>query len=211
MAMKKILLLSLLVVFVFTSTSVYAAEKYALGNSNLAVKVDYISFTEDAFDKLDIKDGVYIGLESYGMTIVPNLYVGLEAGWAGTKNDNKVNLLGYSYDTETKVEYVPIELNLKYAINASPAWIFALGAGVSYNWLEIQQDVGDKEEDTSDWVFGGQVFADITYKIYNQWFIGINGKYQFTDDLELNALGEDIETNTHADNWRVGAQVGARF
>ena len=71
--MKKIIFLSLLVVFVFASTSVYAAETYAPGNSNVDLKVDYISFTNDAFDNLDIKDGAYVGLESYLMTIMPNL------------------------------------------------------------------------------------------------------------------------------------------
>ena len=209
--MKKILLLSLLVVFVFASTSVYAAEMYALGNSNIALKIDYISFTDDAFDELDIKDGVYVGLESYAMTTVPNLYFGLEAGWAGAKNDHTVNLNSYSYDTETTLNYVPIELNLKYVIPASPALVMALGAGVSYNYLEIEQDVGDINEDVSDWVFGGQVFADLTYKMSNQWFVGINGKYQFTDDLNLDIRGEDFETNARTDNWRVGAQVGLRF
>ena len=48
--MKKILLLSLMIVFVFASTTLYAAEKYDLGMGNIALKVDYINFTEDAFD-----------------------------------------------------------------------------------------------------------------------------------------------------------------
>ena len=80
-----------------------------------------------------------------------------------------------------------------------------------YNWFDVKLDVDGENEDTSDWVFGGQVFADITYKMTNQWFIGINGKYQFTDDLNLDIQGEDIETNARTDNWRVGAQVGLRF
>ena len=208
--MKKILLLSLLVVFVFASTSVYASEKYALGNSNIALKVEYINFTDDVFDKVDLKDGVYVGLEAYVVTL-PNLYVGVEGGWAGAKNDDTVNLLGDSFDVETKINYVPIELNLKYAIPVSPAWVIALGAGVSYNWFDVKLDVDGEHEGTSDWVFGGQVFADINYKISNQWFIGINGKYQFTEDLNFKVRGEDIDTNTSADNWRVGAQVGLMF
>jgi len=208
--MKKIILLSLLAVFVFASTSVYAAEKYALGNSNIALKVDYISFTEDVFDTVDLKDGVYVGLESYVMTM-PNLYFGLEAGWAGAKNDGTVDVLGDSFDVETKINYVPIELNLKYAIPVSPAWVIALGAGVSYNWFDVKLDVDGKDEDTSDWVFGGQVFADITYKMNNQWFIGINGKYQFTEKLNFSVREEDIDTNASADNWRVGAHVGLMF
>jgi opacity protein-like surface antigen len=208
--MRKIFLLSLMLIFVFASTSLYAAEKYVLGNTNIALKVDYIRFTGDIFDKVDLKDGVYIGLEGY-YGITSNLYVGLETGWAGTKNDKTVNLLGDSFDVKTKVNYVPVELNLKYVIEASPQWLIALGAGVSYNWFDVQLDVCGECEDSSGWVFGGQVFADITYKMSNQWFIGINGKYQFTDDLKFDLKGIDIKTNTNANNWRVGAQVGLMF
>ena len=60
-------------------------------------------------------------------------------------------------------------------------------------------------------VFGGQVFADINYKMSDQWFIGINGKYHFTEDLSIEARGNDIDTSTSADNWRLGAQVGMMF
>ena len=208
--MRKIFLLSLMLIFVFASTSLYAAEKYALGNTNIALKVDYISFTGDIFDKVDLKDGVYIGLEGY-YGITSNLYVGLEAGWVETENDKTVNLLGDRFDVKTNVNYVPVELNLKYVIKASPQWLIALGAGVSYNWLDVELDVCDECSGSEDWVFGGQVFADITYKMSNQWFIGINGKYQFTDDLKFDVKGIDIETDTNANNWRVGAQVGLMF
>ena len=106
---------------------------------------------------------------------------------------------------------LPVELNLKYVIEASPQWLIALGAGVSYNWFDVELDVCDECSGSEDWVFGGQVFADITYKMSNQWFIGINGKYQFTDDLKFDVKGIDIETDTNANNWRVGAQVGLMF
>ena len=49
------------------------------------------------------------------------------------------------------------------------------------------------------------------YKLNNQWFIGINGKYQFTEDLEFEVEGEDVDANSSADNWRVGAHVGLMF
>jgi hypothetical protein len=44
-----------------------------------------------------------------------------------------------------------------------------------------------------------------------QWFLGVNGKYQWTENLEFDIRGEDIETDTSADNWRVGAQIGMMF
>lgn len=206
--MKKVFLMSLLMVFVFASTTLYAAEKYSLGMGNIALKVDYVNFTEDVFGDVDLEDGVYVGLEGY-YAIYPNLYLGLESGWAGSSNDDYVNIDGERVKVDIDVTYVPIELNLKYAFELSPTWVMDLGAGVCYSYFEIE---GDRDSGSADdWVWGGQVFADINYKLSNQWFIGINGKYQFTEDLDFDYRGEDIDTNTSADNWRVGAQVGMMF
>jgi len=206
--MKKVFLLALMVVLVLMATTVYATEKYALGNSNIALKVDYFSFTDDVFDKVDLDAGPYIGLEGY-YGIMPNLYLGLEAGWAGTSNDGTV---GDDIDVDVNVNFVPIELNLKYAFDVSPALVLDLGAGASYNWFNVRVHSHDfKDVNEDDWVFGGQVFADVIYKLNNQWFIGINGKYQITEKLSLEAGDEDVETDVKANNWRAGAQVGLMF
>jgi outer membrane protein W len=193
---------------VFASTSLYAAEKYSLGMGNIALKVDYINFTEDAFEDIEIENGVYVGLEGY-YAIYPNLYLGLEAGWAGAENDNDIEFRGEQVNVDVDVTFVPIELNLKYAFELTPNLVMDLGAGVSYSFFEVEFDGIDESGD--DWLFGGQVFADINYKLSKAWFIGINGKYQFTDDLELEFDEDDVETDTSADNWRVGAQIGYMF
>ena len=200
--MKKILLLTLMLVFVFASTTLYAAEKYALGNGNIALKVDYLNFTEDIAENLEIDDAIYVGLEGYA-AIYPNLYLGIEAGWAGAENDDSIEteLLG-DVDVDMEVTFIPIELNLKYVFELDPNWNIGVGAGVSYSFYQLELNKLDVDED--DWLFGGQVFADINYKMSKEWFIGINGKYQFTEDLEFG----DYDTNTSADNWRVGAQIG---
>ena len=82
-------------------------------------------------------------------------------------------------------------------------------AGISYSFFEIEATHRDFSMD--DWVFGGQVFADINWKFHRLWFLGINGKYQFTEDLEFEVRDQNIETKTSADNWRVGAHVGLMF
>jgi hypothetical protein len=132
--MKKVLLFSLMVVLVLTATSVFATEKYVLGNSHVALKVDYFSFTDDVFDDIDLEAGPYIGLEGY-YGIMPNLYVGMEAGWAGTSNDGHLDAI--DADVDVDVNFVPIELNLKYAFEVSPALVIDLGAGVSYSWFDV--------------------------------------------------------------------------
>lgn len=209
--MKKLLFVSLMCVFILASTTLYAAETYSLGNTNVALKVDYFAFTEDVFGDVDLDEGVYVGLEGY-YGVMPDLYVGLEVGWAGTSNDGDINIAGERVDTDVDVTLVPVELNLKYVIEASPEWIIGLGAGVSYNYFEVEIDpknYGSADED--DWVWGGQLFAEVNYKMSEQWFLGVNGKYQWTEDLEFDIRGEDVETDTSADNWRVGAQIGMMF
>jgi outer membrane protein W len=202
--MKKLLALSLMIVFVFASTTLYAAEKYDLGMGNVALKIDYINFTEDAFDEIDLENGVYVGLEGY-YAIYPNLYLGLEAGWAGSKNDDDIDIEGETFNVDIDVTFIPVELNLKYAVALSPDWVWDIGAGVSYSYFKIEAN--EIDEDVDDWLFGGQVFTDINYKLSKEWFIGINAKYQFTDDLEF----DNVDTETSADNFRVGAHVGMMF
>jgi len=195
-----------MVVFIFASTPLYAAEKYFLGMSNIALKVDYIYFTEDVFDEIDLGSGVYVGLEGYYASIYPNLYFGFEVGWAGSENDDKIDTDAFGkVKVDTDMQYMPIEFNLKYTFDLSSTWVLDLGAGICYSWFDIESNKLYVNED--DFVFGGQIFADITYKISDQWFIGINGKYQLTEDLEFDVWVEDIETSTSADNWRLGAKV----
>jgi hypothetical protein len=95
--MKKVILLTCCVVLLLAATSAYAAEKYALGKGNVALKVDYFSFTDDVFEDIDLESGVYVGLEG-SLALMPNLYLALESGWAGTSNDD--DILGDD-DTET--------------------------------------------------------------------------------------------------------------
>ncbi len=202
--MKRIFIISLMILVIFSATSVFAAEKYALGLSNLALKVDYINFTGDVFNKIDMKDAVYLGLEGY-IALTPNLYLGVESGWAGPSNEGTIDSTNFDLD----ITYVPVELNLKYAVEIAPNWVIDLGAGVSYNYFKIEANNLDTSAD--DWVFGGQVFADVNYKLDNLWFIGINGKYQFTDNLSFDVQGSNINTSTNVNNWRVGAQIGFMF
>jgi hypothetical protein len=192
--MKKFMLLCLIGVFVMTSAVVTAQEKAPLGNGNFAVKLDYITFTDDHFDELGNEDdGLYIGLEGYGK-ITPNLYLGGEVGTA-----TNIEFLGGE-----EITFVPVELNLKYAIEAARNFVVDFGAGVSYSYVELEYRpfLGAAQEERDDWLFGVQFFADLTYKIY--WFsIGVNGKYQITEDFE----DEDVDLS----NWRLGAQIGIVF
>jgi hypothetical protein len=191
--MKRLMLFCLAGAFVMTSTVVSAQEKAPLGKGNFAVKLDYIAFTDDYFDESGNEDdGLYIGLEGYG-EITPNWYLGGEVG-TGTN----IDLGGES------ITFVPIEVNLKYAKEAARNFVIDFGAGLSCSYVEIQYRpfFGAAQEERDDWLFGGQVFADLTYKI--QWFsIGVNGKYQITEDFK----DEGVDLS----NYRLGVQLGIVF
>jgi len=190
--MKKLLLISLLLVMVFGSSSVYAAEKVLLGAGNLAFKVDYINFVDKDMEDLDTDSGAYFGIETYGHVTdaLQNLYVGVEVGI--TNIDGKVS------GTDTELTFVPIELNLKYALKITPEMIIDIGAGPSINYGKVE--VASFSDD--DWMLGGQAFVDLNYKLY-QFFVGINAKYQIMEDFK--------DSDLMFRNWRVGGQVGIMF
>jgi hypothetical protein len=203
--MKKLFLVLLIVSFIILSTTAFAAEKAPLGAGNLALKVDYINFTDSDMDHLDVDSGLYVGLEAYShlADAAPNFYIGMEVGYASSDGD--INVSGRNRDTE--MTFVPIELNLKYAMNAAPNLAIDIGAGASMNYAQIEGSrASGTTGDIDDWLWGGQIFADLNYK-FNQFFIGINAKYQITENFDIS----DTETDVSFRNWRFGGQIGIVF
>lgn len=199
--MTKLFLFLLMVGFVIASSVAYAAHrvpyKAALGIGDLAVKVDYINFTDDVVKDFDNDEGSYVGLEAYA-AITPNLYLGAEIGYANP--DGRIYIEGVPLDTE--VTFVPIELNLKYAIKADPNLVIDFGAGVSSNYVKEEESAFDFSDSRDDWLLGGQFFMDLNYTM-NQFFIGVNTKYQLTEDFK--------DFNYNYNNWRIGGQLGVMF
>src|SRR4030043_175984 len=188
--MRKLSLLLLFITFVLVSSTVYAAEKISvLGAGNIALKFDYINFTDNGLKDADTDTGLYVGLEGYGK-IVPNLYIGGELGYA--------NLEGDPYFGNTELTYVPLELNIKYAAEIAPSLTIDIGTGISYNYGEFKVS----SSSVDDWLFGGQFFAGANYTI-DRFFIGINGKYKLTEDFK------DFDFNLN--NWTIGGQIGVMF
>lgn len=203
--MKKIFLFSLLIAFILTSAVSYAQEKALIGNGNIALKMDYLNFTESALEDLDNDDCFYVGLEAYNK-VSSNFYIGMEVGYTNSEGDARIrNVDREIVKADTELTYVPIELNLKYALDITPKLAVDFGAGPSYNWMKEELS-GPGLTTAEDWLWGGQLFADLDYKI-DRFFLGINVKYQFTENFEI----DDHETDVNANNWRVGGQVGIMF
>jgi len=195
--MKKIFLLLLIAGFILTSSTVFAAERFPLGEGNVAVKLDYIKFTDSDLKDIDVDSGFYIGLEGYGLITEDNLYLGVEAGWTSPSGDFTDPVAG---STGTRLTYVPIEVNLKYAVAATQTVVFDIGAGLSYNYAKLKM-YGDSAD---DWMFGGQAFMDLDFT-FNHFFFGISGKYQIGQDFKKD------DRQFSCNNWRVGGQIGVMF
>lgn len=195
--MKKLFFFSLIVSFVVLSTTAFAAEKVSLGSCNVALKVDYINFTDSAFDDHDLDEGYYIGLEAYG-EVLSNLYLGGEVGYANSDGDVEWE----DVDFDTEATFVPIELNLKYAFEVAPNFVIDAGGGVSYSYAEFEEKSTLSSFDEDDWLFGGQIFVDLNYTI-NQFFIGVNAKHRWTEEFK--------DYDFDYDSWIVGGQVGMKF
>lgn len=175
-------------------SAVSASERYPLGRSNFSLKLDYIEFTDNALKAIDTDSGTYFGIEGFA-NVSPRLYLGGEIGW--TYADGRYQT------TNTQIYYVPLEFNAKYAIEASPNFVIAAGGGISFNYAEARvSPIGLVWGYSNAWLFGGQLFLDLNY-VADGWFIGVNGKYQTTEDFK----STDVDFN----NWRVGIQIGGMY
>ena len=220
--MKRVLLIMIGVVFVMTPAVIQAKERALLGNASVAVKLDYISFSHDFFEEINDDATAYAGIEAYGK-VTDNIYLGGEIGTASVSSANLFSSIIYALFSaqrdEVSADFTFMELNVKYAKDISRFFVLDVGTGISYNralvafdtkdWVDISGanygvTVNTREE--SEWLFGGQVFADLTFKYH--WFTaGINGKYQVTQFFKDQTSGYEFPLS----NWRAGLQLGAIF
>jgi len=219
--MKRSFLISIFLVFVMTPAVIQAKEKVLLGNVNFAVKLDYITFTDDFFGQIGDENTGYIGLEGYGK-ISPNVYLGGEIGTSTVSSDVGFDIIEALLSLEHDVinaDFTFFELNVKYAKDLSRYFVIDLGGGLSCNKASVDFETHDwvlvdevnthtitNSRNETDWLFGGQIFADLAFKFH--WFsTGINGKYQLTEDFKDSRSGYEFPLN----NWRLGMQLGVIF
>ncbi len=193
--MKKILF-ALIAVFIICAATAHAEEKAPIGKG-LALKIDYIDFTDGFLSDNDIDKSVYLGVEGYAK-VAEQIYFGLEVGItspSGTVNGQKTDLT-----------YVPIEINAKYVSDFLPGVGLSVGGGMSANHASETVVSNGSVFNNSGWVLGGQVFGEALLTQGN-FFAGFNVKYQFTDNLVGNG---EIPAHRFS-NWRLGGLAGLLF
>ncbi len=220
--MKRCLFMLIGVVFVLSPAVIQAEQKDLLGTGNFAVKINYIAFSDSFYSDINDEESAYVGIEGYGR-IAPNIYFGGEFGYSSVTSENIFSsilygLLDAEHD-EVNADFTFLELNAKYAKDLGRYFVFDAGGGLSlnnadvsfetYDWVEVDgtriSTLTAKREE-SQWLLGGQIFADLTFKFH--WFmLGLNGKYQITTDYEDSASGYKFSLT----NWRAGMHVGGLF
>jgi hypothetical protein len=205
-------------VSVFTFSSAYAQTLTPLGQSHVQFKVDYFAFTEDDLEDIDADTSAYFGVEGY-VNVSPNLYIGGEIGYADTDGSETLiyTFAGTTFtdSIDAEFEYIPVEFNGKYVIEPEPNLVIGFGGGLSFNHVDADvkllfrtdspvsgTSVFALSESDDEWLFGGQFFVDVNYKVDNIFF-GANLKYQITEEYD------DIDTDFS--NFRIGAQIGLLF
>lgn len=182
--MKKMNLCLILMIMLLAASPVFASDRAPLGDSNAAIKLDYIRFSEQELEDVNLDTGAYIGFE-YFKEIKANLYLGGEIGYSGIDGD------------DANATFIPGELNIKYSIIAG-ILIVDLGAGLSCIYVDEEIASDSKES----WLLGEQFFINLNMVSENI-FWGLNTKYQLTS--------EPSNRDYDYSNWKIGAHVGMVF
>lgn len=181
------------------ATSRAAEEHMPLGAGHILVRVDIIDYTDETIERSgDLDRGALLGVGAY-LLASRNIYIGGELGYASTEGDRPGG-------GQSELRYVPLELNIKYAVFVFPDTVVDIGGGFSLNYVD-EESISGTSSNLDDWVVGGQVFASIN-RLAGNFFIGIEGRYQGTEHFKGDTLSNATYDLT---NWRLGARAGMHF
>ncbi len=143
---------------------------------------------------LDSFDTGFSGEASFGYRFNPNLAAEIGLGFIYTEGEDKVGGATYA-DREFNIYVYPITFTLK-AILPYKRWEFfgLAGAGVyivsgPYNYDDHHHDNNHHDDHHDDYdydaIFGGYLGAGIHYNITPRFFVGVEGKYLWTEKAKL--------------------------
>jgi hypothetical protein len=164
-----------------------AQDPAPLGRFDGGLEVGYVVFSEGVGED----DGAYLGIAGYA-NVAPRIYLGLEVAAASS--------IGFFSD---EMAIQPLELNVKYARALGSRFVADGGAGLSYSFAQFEEDVvAGPDVAHEDALFGGQIFADLVFRI--GWFrLAAGAKYHLVQDFD------DVPADF--DNLRLGVRLGASF
>ncbi len=149
-----------------------------------------------------------------------NRFVVLEAGFdifASEQNLSGRNADAGSYTQDNTLAAVGAVVTVKGEYTIGQVDFFGgLGAGMYAVSLTSDIDssrLGNLDDDDSDGVFGAHVVAGINYNINERFFLGMEGKYRWTDEVEIReeVASIPIEYSGDLSGYTVTFNGGFRF
>ncbi len=122
-----------------------------------------------------------------------------------------------NYTQEDSIGVSPITLSLKGAFSAGNAEFFA-GGGIGGYFLVFNSDItasnlGSFSVDDDDVVLGAHVLAGVNFNITKRFFIGVDGRYLWTDTVSIFKKVADvpIEYSGDLNGFTINCAFGFRF
>ncbi|RJQ75042.1 MAG: hypothetical protein C4519_16275 [Desulfobacteraceae bacterium] len=153
----------------------------------------------------------------YGRYLVKNLVV--EAGFNNFFADQELRGSS-SFGNYTREDWIIVSSivgTLKGELPLGPVVLFA-GGGVGGYFVNFQSEIdffsgGSFDEDEQDFVFGVHVVAGGYYNISPRFFIGAEGLYRWTDDVEIeeNIFTIPVQLKGNLNGFAGTVLVGFRF
>jgi opacity protein-like surface antigen len=168
-------------------------------------------------DDADYDSGATFGVV-YGRYL--NRYLVFEAGFDVFGADRTVrgaNDQAGAYTQDNTLVGVGGLLTLKGEYAAGPLALFAgIGGGIYAVTLtsEIESSrLGDFDSDDSDGVFGAHVTAGVTYNINERFFLGLEGRYRWTEDVDIRETVASVPVEYSGDlsGYTITFNGGFRF
>jgi len=192
------------------------AEENSKKLNSAQVKVGMFKPTGDMDDADYDNGGDFSG--SYGRYL--NKFLILEAGFDAFGSEQNLsgrNDQAGSYTQDNYLVGVAGFVTLKGEYSAGPVDLFGgFGGGIYSVTLDSEIDssrLGDLDTDDSDGVFGVHVVAGVNYNINQRFFVGVEGKYRWTDDVEIRetVAAIPIEYTGDLSGYMVTFNAGIRF
>jgi opacity protein-like surface antigen len=147
----------------------------------------------------------------FGFRFNPNIAAELGIGYFNTEGEKTVAGATYGGRKNFDLDVWSFTFTVKAILPYKKWEFFGFGGGGAYS-VSRPYDVEDYhhhhfDDDNYDLVLGGYLGAGIHYNIAPRIFVGVEGKYLWTDKVEL----EDLELKFKMDGIIATAVVGIRF
>ena len=203
------------VLSIFTASNVMAddtAKRANYGQLKLGVFQPAGDLDDAGFDT---GGGVAV---AYGRYLTPYLVFEAAIDGFATENDfRSANDSAGSYKQDNTLAAGAFLLTLKGEYPIGPVSLFGgIGGGVYSVTLDSDIDsntLGNFSTDDSDAVLGAHVVAGANYDVTERFFVGVEGMYRWTDDVDLNETVASIPVKYSGDlsGYTVTVNAGFRF